>query len=763
MADTSTTHLNLIKQDPNAAPDIDKEHSNLDTLDTEVWARGKTFNGETVGSDGGFHVRSIPYAENLETGSSQKSDDTYIIRTSGGDASINDGDAWLMTLKGTRVHTGYTAQNVSMTVTPMTRTPDPAITATLDEETFEAYVSDAGTYTVTYDGEAWDTSPTLYGLTISNTPISGDSITMVWDGENDATVTVNAATRPTPESITATIDEDTFIAYVSSASGTVTLTYSTQWSADPANYGITVTGTPIAGDVITVTYVKEVRGTITQSNPQVFVSTGWNLYNHTNEYAKIIKYSDSYAFKIGGTYTGLSFAYNLTDEPDAITPVSGGFNPFDNDDPIGTVGYVFVTGGNATDTQIWMTWSDWGTQANSGTFEAYSQTTVDLTTFMGSNFPYGLMQVGNIQDEINLNVGIATSYVERQAYNSTNLAAAKASGRAYEYDENYIYIERATSVQYMTTVEGDYTASDHGLEMFTGTTVDVYAQTIYGANLKNKLERDVLTISQQTLTSAQQSQVRTNISAASKDEVKPITITIDPVTNANGNYSHTTSDDRISEDMKAIAIDVGTPETFLAPIKVTTGAHTVTLACTNAVGSSTVVVTFIRTQPLDVGASTPTVTSTEFDILSGRIGSLSSLTTTAKTSAVAAINELNGNIATIASHDNYTQSLVVASNASTTSAQFSTYNGRKFSDYRLLVFVMYESKTASAVIRETVVIPSTMWTTGKSIYLVQNHGGTNLPNVSGIVISYNSDTSVNALANGAGALIGFEIQGYLKS
>jgi hypothetical protein len=50
-----------------------------------------------------------------------------------------------------------------------------------------------------------------------------------------------------------------------------------------------------------------------------------------------------------------------------------------------------------------------------------------------------------------------------------------------------------------------------GIEYFTGTAVQVYAETIYGANLKNKLERDVLTISQQTLTASQKAQVLDNL------------------------------------------------------------------------------------------------------------------------------------------------------------------------------------------------------------------------------------------------------------
>lgn len=504
MADTTTTHIGLIKQDPNSKPDYVKDDSNLDTLDAEIWKRGKKFNGQDVDSNGEFNIRMIPYAENLETSSGQKSDEEFIIRTSGGEASINDGDAWLMLFKGNYTHTGFVAQEVNMTVTPMERTPDPDITATLDEATFEAYVGEAGTYTITYTTE-WSTSPTLYGLTVSNTPIEGDSITMDWDGESNAEVTVNAAIRPTPESISATIDEDTFVSYVEN-SGTTTLTYSTGWSADPANYGITVTGTPIAGDVITVVYVKEVRGTITQSNPQKFISTGWNLYDHANTRARVLKYSSEqgYGFKISGTYTALEFATTTTGSRTTITPVSGYF-------AVPSDGWVFVTGGNATDTQIWMTWSDWGTTANGGTFAPYAEYEVDFSTFMAENFPYGLMAVGTVQDEINLNIGIATSRVVRLAYNATNLANAKASGRQYEYDENYIYVERESAVTYSVDVDGDYTASDHGMEWYTGTNVAVYTETVYGANLKNKLERDVVTISQQTLDSSQKAQVQTNI------------------------------------------------------------------------------------------------------------------------------------------------------------------------------------------------------------------------------------------------------------
>ena len=123
------------------------------------------------------------------------------------------------------------------------------------------------------------------------------------------------------------------------------------------------------------------------------------------------------------------------------------------------------------------------------------------------------------------------------------------------------------------------------------------------------------------------------------NNMKPLTVTLDPVTNANGSYTHITEDSRITEEMKAIAFEAGTPEVFLAPVTITTADGSATLTCSNAVGTSTVTVTFVHTWPVDGGEDVPErVTSTEFDILADRIGSLSTLETTDKTSIVNAIN-----------------------------------------------------------------------------------------------------------------------------
>lgn len=454
MADTSTTHLHLIKQDPDTLPDYAKDQENLDTLDTEIWARAKTFNGETVGNDGGFHIDSVPNADNLKSSMGQNDTDTYIIRTSGGEASIEDeGSSWLMSIKGNYVKTGHVDRIVNMTVSPVGE--DNHITATIDEDTYESQMTQ---------------------------------------------------------------------------DGTTVFTYSTGWNLDPATYGITVTGEPVAGDVIQVVYAKEIPGTITQSYPVKFVSTGWNLYDHANRRARLIKYSEQYNFKISGAYTSLEFVDSATGNTTVISPVSGAFAL-----PAGSEGGVLnVNGGDATTTAIWMTWSDWVSgyrwkNGAQGAFQAYTESVIDMTAYMAQKFSNGLLAVGTVKDEINFNVGIALSRVERMENDASgvNKAAAKASGRQYDYDANWVYLERATPIEYDLTytipndeaeLDGTYVSDDHGLEMFTNTTVEITANALYGQNLKNKLERNVVTISNQDIDPSQQAQVRTNIGAASEDE-----------------------------------------------------------------------------------------------------------------------------------------------------------------------------------------------------------------------------------------------------
>ncbi|MBO7709485.1 MAG: hypothetical protein J6S83_03390 [Lachnospiraceae bacterium] len=320
------------------------------------------------------------------------------------------------------------------------------------------------------------------------------------------------------ESIDASItDMDTFRTEMGD-SGTLTLSYSGSWSEDPADYGITVVGTPENGDSIIVDWVKEIRGVITNATPAAFGVTGWNLYNQTAGYARVVRYSEEYGYKISGSYSALAFSETESGAQTAITPDSSGLFMVPAD------GFLHVTGGNST-TAIWATWSDW-INGYSGDFQAYTKSTISLSTIMGTLFPDGLCAVEGVRDYIDIAGGYAYNWVDVLEYSAENLAVAEASGRAYLYDENNILLARAsaliTALSGVLAISGAYTVNGHGLEMFDGSAVAVGGMTSYGVDLKNKLERDVLTKSQQTLSASEQAQVRENIGAASAAEVSGV-------------------------------------------------------------------------------------------------------------------------------------------------------------------------------------------------------------------------------------------------
>ena len=124
-------------------------------------------------------------------------------------------------------------------------------------------------------------------------------------GYSPASLTHSASQAPREEGdqpLSYTVDDDTFITAVSGATTTKTFTYTTSWSEDISTYGITAENM-ISGDQITVVYTAEARGTIYQSKPVTFISTGWNLFNATLGYAIGLKYADPARFRVKGTYT----------------------------------------------------------------------------------------------------------------------------------------------------------------------------------------------------------------------------------------------------------------------------------------------------------------------------------------------------------------------------------------------------------------------------------------------------------------------------
>ena len=216
-----------------------------------------------------------------------------------------------------------------------------------------------------------------------------------------------------------------------------------------------------------------------------------------------MKYSENYGFCISGAWSLVEFATTPTGSRTTITPVEGYFT-------IPSDGYVIVTGGNSTTTEIYMTWSDWILPEDHPSFAAYSVDSVSVADVM-VDFAAGLCSVGVVKDEINLNTQTAISRIQRLAYTEQNLAAVIASGVDYDTDENYIYAVREEPVVYDIEIDGEYSVNDHGIEFITGTSVPCEVETLYGNDLKGKLRRDVLTISAQQLSSSQKAQVQNNI------------------------------------------------------------------------------------------------------------------------------------------------------------------------------------------------------------------------------------------------------------
>ena len=419
MAD-KTTHLGLNVPGGDELPDSTPLAENFETLDREVFRRGKAINGIEVNENGDFIVEEIPFARNLVTDEQQSSSGEYLFRTTGGIASLSDGEATLVGVHGRSIHTGVVTEQLDMTVHSEPR-PAPE------------------------EGEEQDPG------------------------------------------ITATLDRATFIAKVENpASITVVLNYTTMWSENPVLYGVTVTGTPISGDSITIAYVRADRGAIAVSNPTAFRSTGWNLFNSEVGYARVKKYSEQYGFMVGGTYTSLQYSETLDGAKSAISVSNGRFTiPGD--------GYVWVTGGNGINTYIMMTWSDW-TDGPVGEWQAYTESVIDLSDIMTQCFPYGLCKVGPIIDEINVGAQVAVQRIGRMAYTAEAEAAMKLAGTEYDADEDYIYYVLAEPVSTAISLTDKYTANDHGME-YVDSTSDVapFIQTLYGENLVDKLRTDVVT------------------------------------------------------------------------------------------------------------------------------------------------------------------------------------------------------------------------------------------------------------------------------
>lgn len=421
----------------------------------ELNKRVKSVNEILPDENGNVQIIRVPMADNFTSDESHIVSGTFIERTTGGDTSVTDGNAYLGVLYGNSVRSGYTAETKNFETRLAERTDD-------------------------------------------------------------------------SQPMTAEINWDTFRSAVNGISTNKTFSYTTTWNENPETYGIVIGGTPKSGDVINVYFIAENRGVIANATPETFNSTNWNLYDNETGYAKVLKYSDVHGFKIGGTYTGVSFSATLDGEKTVITPDSDGLFTIPSD------GYVFVTGGNDTDTYVLMTWSDWE-DGYTGDFLTKNVSTIDFSEVMQNVFPFGLCAIGIVTDEINFNDRVATVRIERVAYSTENRIIAENSGRDYVYDANWIYSVKETPEKVRFNIDNDLVVYDHGVEYFTGTEVPLTAFELFGQNLKDKLRREVVAVTPQNFSASQKQIARENIEAAWNSEV--IKSINNKVPDANGNIT----------------------------------------------------------------------------------------------------------------------------------------------------------------------------------------------------------------------------------
>ena len=503
-------------------------------------------NSQAPDASGNVNITTVATAENLVSPDAQTSYDTYIYRTSGGSASLESGDAELMYIDGNIDIQGRVIENFDVTVTNN-------IAVVYDPVAWRTQITQDGTYVFNYvkptssaAAASWTASGSwaysgsavtlsTYGLTVSNIIDPSINVNISGAGISSATVV--------PSTFASQIDSD----------GTYIFTFSseaTSWQLNGSNvtlstYGINTSGTPQDGDMIyvnyvvgtpnsniTIVYTAPVQGTIVVATPATFSATGFNqfdsstmvLQNASVSGGKVVQNSGTnvcYCRAKGGVTNGYvaysSGGYIIDIGWCDDVPVIGSDVATTGTSVTSTIasvtfdadGYVIVVASTITDLCVHPKWSG----AADEEYHAYVAPSVITLPQVDTSSPaqdlplktYGMPRISGVADRLNLESGTYIQKIGRLSNTSTSMSYVQGLGVPYDFDDNYIYYVLPDPIVFTVDVDPMYTVNDWGTEEFTGTTVAVSAQTLYGQNLRDKLRTDVLTISQQSpaLTSAQ--------------------------------------------------------------------------------------------------------------------------------------------------------------------------------------------------------------------------------------------------------------------
>lgn len=366
------------------------------------------------------------------------------------------------------------------------------LTIAVNETTFAQKVNnEIGTYSFLYQGAVWMSNEAIvnineYGITITGTPQTGDTITITYNGDMQVA---------TPTSF--------------QASGFNQFNPTNVLSG----YTINENGEIVASAGSYVAYIHAVGGLEN---------------NYGNRHGDYTIYDDNTT----GTLVRIGYSATIPTTSSTITLSGNDGIEVVNDTSILPAnklqwitfpkdGYICVALTDITKLCVHPTWSNYKDQ-DYAEYVAPSVINIPTTgydisdptqTQVTLNCANYFGKVGNVFDEIFLEDNKYVNRIGRYAYSQANLDTVIELGVDYIYDSNYIYYVLPTPVTYVVDIpdNGKYTVNDFGTEEFMDTTVAVLANTLYGNNLVDKLRTDVLTKSAQSLSQEQKEQVWQNL------------------------------------------------------------------------------------------------------------------------------------------------------------------------------------------------------------------------------------------------------------
>lgn len=515
----------------------------------------RTVNSQGPDANGNVAITNVATADNLTSPDAQASYSEFIYRTSGGSASLSSGEAQLVYIDGNVNIQGRVAENFDINATN-------GILVTYSASIWREQIYTSGTYVFSYARPTSSIATSSWTPTIGNWSYNGTTVSLASFGlyaQNVFAPSIMASVSSTGASAPQIVP-NTWMNQVSQ-SDTYNFIYSgNSWtynnvSTDLTAYGITFSGTPVEGDTIivnyqagtadstiTVVYTAPEQGTIIVATPTAFSATGFNQFDKNSMFIQNASISNGMVVSNTGTYLcycrakggvdngyvaysasgrirNIGWCANLPAIGEAVITTDQSVSTTLASIPFNDDGYVVVVVTSMNDLCVHPKWS--GSADNEySDYVAPSVITLPLVDTEGNTIPigsYGMPAVGGVSDRLNLDAGTYIKKIERLENTTTNMNYVINLGVVYDYDSNYIYYVLDNPITYIVDINPVYIVNDWGTEEFIGTTVNLKAQTLYGQNLRDKLRTDVVTISAQNLTPAQQNQVRTNINAVSKN------------------------------------------------------------------------------------------------------------------------------------------------------------------------------------------------------------------------------------------------------